>query len=136
MRRRGCRFRGDVGSATVWVLTLSALVCVCATAAVLVGQAAVARHRAEAAADLAALAAADAALWGGPAACAVASRVAVANDGVLDLCLVRDGIAEVTILVPLRGALSRLGPAGARARAGPGSLGPTEGAGSAPVGAG
>ena len=47
---------GERGSATVWVLALSGVLAVLGAACLLVGVAVVARHRAGAAADMAALA--------------------------------------------------------------------------------
>ncbi|WUS32118.1 hypothetical protein OG357_21180 [Streptomyces sp. NBC_01255] len=80
------------------------------------GQAVAARHRAGGAADLAALAAADRALWGEAEACAVASRVAAAQGAELLRCAVRGDIAEVTATVvrgPYRPDVSsRAGPPG------------------------
>ncbi|MCW2637141.1 MAG: Helicase/secretion neighborhood TadE-like protein, partial [Blastococcus sp.] len=57
MSRRPGRIGEDRGSATVWVLALSAVLAVLGVAIALVAAAAVARHRAGTAADLAALAA-------------------------------------------------------------------------------
>ena len=62
----GQRRAGERGSATVWVLALSAVLAVVGAAVVLVGAAVVARHRAAAAADLGALAAAGRAVAGDP----------------------------------------------------------------------
>ncbi|MCZ2858315.1 Rv3654c family TadE-like protein [Blastococcus sp. VKM Ac-2987] len=111
---------GERGSATVWVLALSAVLALLASAAVLVGVAAVARHRAGGAADLAALAAAGRAVLGDPAACTAAADVAAANGAELTGCRVEaGGIVEVAVVVPVR--LGRLGLSAAhgRARAGP-----------------
>ncbi|MGY2067223.1 Rv3654c family TadE-like protein [Blastococcus sp. SYSU DS0619] len=108
------------GSATVWVLALSAVLALLATAAVLVGVAAVARHRAAGAADLAALAAAGRAVVGDPAACTAATDVAAANGAELTGCRVGEGgVVDVAVTVPVR--LGRLGvhTAHGRARAGP-----------------
>ncbi|WP_370531932.1 pilus assembly protein TadG-related protein, partial [Streptomyces venezuelae] len=62
--RRGGGFRGDGGAATVWVAFAACALCVVFAAVLALGQAVSARHRAGGAADLAALAAADRALWG------------------------------------------------------------------------
>lgn len=111
---------GERGSATVWVLALAGLLAVLGVAVVLVGGAVVARHRASAAADLAALAAAGRAVLADPAACATADRIARANGADLEGCVVRpETVVEVRVRVPVR-----LGPLGAfaahaRARAGP-----------------
>ncbi|MGI8531468.1 MAG: Rv3654c family TadE-like protein, partial [Geodermatophilaceae bacterium] len=66
------------GSAGVWLLGLCTVLALVATAAVLVGSAMVLRHRAAAAADLSALAAAGDVLAGETAACGRASTVAEA----------------------------------------------------------
>jgi secretion/DNA translocation related TadE-like protein len=108
------------GSATVWVLTLCGVLLSLAAAAVLVGGAVAGRHRAEAAADLAALAAAGRAVSGAAEPCAAARSIAAANGAVLDSCTVHPGAVvelRVTVEVPL-GPLGRR-PASARARAGP-----------------
>ena len=108
------------GSATVWVLALSGVLAAVSLAVVLVGAAVVARHRASAAADLSALAAAGAAVSGRPDPCAVAGRVAAANSAALASCVVAGGgVVQVRVTVPVR-----LGPLGVhtasgRARAGP-----------------
>jgi secretion/DNA translocation related TadE-like protein len=112
--------RAERGSATVWVLALAGVLAAVAVAVVLVAVAVVARHRAGAAADLAALAAAGHAVTGDPAACAAAGEVARRNGAVLDSCALADGaVASVTVTVPVR--LGRLGlfTATGRARAGP-----------------
>jgi len=97
--RRRTRERG---SATVWVLGLSAVLGLVAAAAVLVGAATVARHRATSAADLTALAAAGRAVLGADDACAVAERVARANGAELTGCSVgADAVADVTVRVPV-----------------------------------
>ena len=111
---------GERGSATVWVIALSAVLAVVGTAVVLVGVATVARHRAGAAADLAALAAAGRAARGEPGPCGLAADVAKANAATLVSCTVDvDAVVDLRVSVPLR--LGRLGSwtANARARAGP-----------------
>ncbi|GAB7191613.1 hypothetical protein NUM3379_23210 [Kineococcus sp. NUM-3379] len=92
------------------------------------GSAAAARHRAEAAADLAALAAADVVLGraadaGG--ACGRAGRVATAHGALLTSCAVApDGSVTVEVRCTPGGAPALLGPASASARAGPGTVAP------------
>lgn len=111
---------GERGSATVWVVGLAAVLAVVGAAVVLVGVATVARHRATAAADLAALGAAQRAVTGDPDPCGTARRLAAANTAALTSCDAGgDGVVEVTVAVPVR--LGRLGlhEATARARAGP-----------------
>ncbi|WP_268812512.1 Rv3654c family TadE-like protein [Embleya scabrispora] len=107
---------GQEGSATLWVLAF-ALVPMCAAAFVFVFAGAVAaRHRAGAAADLAALAAAARSAGGsGPdEACAWARRVARAQQTSLTSCRLTNGFAEVRVSAP-----TRIGTAHATARAGP-----------------
>ena len=111
---------GEGGSATVWVLALSAVLALVGAATVLLGAAAVARHRATAAADLAALAGAGRAVVGDADACARAGEIAVANSARLTSCRVApDAVVTVTVEVPVR--FGRLGvhTATAQARAGP-----------------
>ncbi|MGW8766933.1 Rv3654c family TadE-like protein [Streptomyces sp. NPDC055815] len=107
---------GDRGAATVWVAFAACALCVVFGVVLALGQAVAARHRAGGAADLAALAAADRALWGEAEACAAASRVAVAQGAELARCAVRDGISDVTARVvrgPYRPEVrSRAGPPG------------------------
>jgi secretion/DNA translocation related TadE-like protein len=100
----------DRGSATVWGVLLTALLCAATGAFLALGHALTARHRAGAAADLAALAAAGHALDGQEAACALAARVAAAQGARLRRCAVVGEIADLTASV---------GPATVRARAGP-----------------
>jgi secretion/DNA translocation related TadE-like protein len=114
------RSDGERGSASVWVVALATVLGVVGAAVVLVGVATVARHRATAAADLAALAAAQRAVTGDPDPCGTARRLAAANTAALTGCRAdADGVVEVTVAVPVR--LGRLGlhEATARARAGP-----------------
>lgn len=112
--------RDERGSATVWVLALAGLLAVLGAAVVLVGAALVARHRATAAADLAALAGAGRAAVGDPHACATVARIAAANGGVVDGCAVRSG-ADVEVRLHVAVRLGSVGAftAAARARAGP-----------------
>ncbi|MGW0119047.1 Rv3654c family TadE-like protein [Streptomyces sp. NPDC003327] len=88
--------RADRGSATVWTAFAACVLCVVFGAVLALGQAVSARHRAGSAADLAALAAADRALWGEREACAAAGRVAAAQGAVLVRCEVRGEIADVS----------------------------------------
>ncbi|MCW2690292.1 MAG: helicase/secretion neighborhood TadE-like protein [Mycobacterium sp.] len=87
---------------------------------VFVGSVVVARHRAQAAAELAALAAAGGLTAGTVAACARASGVARAMGAGMDQCVV-DGLdVVVTVDAAVTFALWGIGPARAAARAGPG----------------
>ena len=96
--------------AAVLALTVSGL---------LLASAVLASHRARAAADLAALAAAGVLLRGEPAgmACESAAQVAAANHGRLHLCIVSG--TEVRLSVAISAGVRGLGIATARSRAGP-----------------
>ncbi|MFE0641261.1 Rv3654c family TadE-like protein [Streptomyces sp. NPDC058877] len=108
--------RTDRGAATAWAVFAACTLCVVFGTVLALGQAVVARHRAGGAADLAALAAADRALWGEAEACAAASRVASAQGAELVRCSVRDEVAEVIargVHGPYRPEVrSRAGPPG------------------------
>jgi secretion/DNA translocation related TadE-like protein len=113
------RADGDRGSATVWVLALSGVLAAVGLAAVLVGTAVVARHRATSAADLSALAAAGRGVAGHDA-CRTAAEIADANAAELTSCVVGAGaVVDVEVSVTVR--LGELGAfsATAGARAGP-----------------
>lgn len=75
------------GSGTVLALGVAMVLALAAAAAVLVGQVTTLRHRADAAADLAALAGAQTARDGGDP-CPVAGGIAAANGGLLRSCVV------------------------------------------------
>lgn len=107
----------DRGSATVWTTMAITTLCVVFAVVLTMGQAVVARHRAGAAADLAALAAADTALDGAAEACAEADRVARAQGAEVVRCAVTGEIADVTALVRFGGYAPAV-----RARAGPPGL--------------
>jgi secretion/DNA translocation related TadE-like protein len=112
--------RTDEGSATLWTLGLSLLLLATVYVVLLVCVAVGARHRAESAADLSALAGAAAAQLGGDG-CAAAEVVAVANEARVSGCVVgADRSITVDVQVDLPPALSRWvsGPARATARAG------------------
>ncbi|MDH6703360.1 secretion/DNA translocation related TadE-like protein [Kitasatospora sp. MAA19] len=113
----------DTGSATVWLLALAMLGTAVFAATIAVGGVVAARHRAESAADLAALAAADRLLLDPDGGCGRASGIAAAQGAALVSCAVdRAGDAvEVVAEVAVGGLPVRLpvGPARARARAGP-----------------
>ena len=98
----------DRGSATIWVLACSTLVLLLALAVAIRAAAAVARHEAETAADLAALAAASRIGYVVDTAgiCAAAEAIATANGGLLLACsaaLQPDGL---TGTVSVRAAVS------------------------------
>ncbi|MFN2538117.1 MAG: Rv3654c family TadE-like protein [Mycobacteriales bacterium] len=104
--------RRDGGFVTVAVLSLVGVLVAVAALLATLGTVAVARHRAAAAADLAALAGARHLLDG--TACTAAARVAAAQSAVLENCRL-DG-AAVCVEVGVR--VGVLGTARARARAG------------------
>jgi secretion/DNA translocation related TadE-like protein len=114
---------GERGSATVWMLALCGVLGVVGAAAVLTGAAVVARHRATAAADLAALAAAGRAVAGDAGPCVAAQEVAAANAAELTSCTVGAG-AVVEVAVRIRVRLGGLGVHWATARAGAGPVVP------------
>jgi secretion/DNA translocation related TadE-like protein len=86
---------------------------------VCVGAAVIARHKAQSAADLAALAAAVRLVDGSVAACAQASVVAVAMGTSVARCTVEDLDVAVTVEVPVSFGRTGFGLARASARAGP-----------------
>ena len=96
-----------------------AVVLSAATAGLALAGALVTRQRAEAAADLAALAGAQALLRGGDA-CGTARRVAAAGRASVVACQPVGTAVHLVVEVPLPGVLGRLDvpPARARARAG------------------
>jgi secretion/DNA translocation related TadE-like protein len=101
------------------MLALCAVVTVGALSAAMLAAAAATRHRAETAADLAALAAADVVLGrrdGDP--CALAAEVASRNDARVTACRPTSSGALVTVTVRPAGLLASLGSAEASAHAG------------------
>ncbi|WP_372455576.1 Rv3654c family TadE-like protein [Sphaerisporangium fuscum] len=117
--RRRISTGGDRGSGTVWVLAGVVLIWFLAGTVLFVGSARVARHRAQSAADLSALAGAAHALAAPERACLRARDLAGANHASLVRCVVRDGVVDVRVSVRL--SLPGLGPrfALADSRAGP-----------------
>ena len=115
-----CRERGSV---TIWAAALAGLVVLGASAADVYGAAVIGRHRAEAAADLAALAVAVHVSEGATSACAVGARIAMRNIASVRDCRVVGTDVEVTVSTRVR--LGGLGAftATARARAGPVAVG-------------
>ncbi|MCI0685706.1 MAG: flp pilus-assembly TadE/G-like family protein [Sporichthyaceae bacterium] len=110
----------DRGSATIFGLIAVVLVTLVGMAGVLLGYAVVGRHRAAAAADLAALAGAARAVDGSAPACAVVGEVASANGASISNCRL-DGLAvEVVTEVRLPPLFGVPVVARSRARAGPG----------------
>jgi secretion/DNA translocation related TadE-like protein len=103
----------------VWLLAVGLAVLLLAAGMAAAGAASVTRHRAEAAADFAALAAAAQALSGAPVACARAATVATANGAKLTACRLDYYDAIVTVRLAMPGPLARFGSATATSRAGP-----------------
>jgi secretion/DNA translocation related TadE-like protein len=110
---------GERGLATVWTAFAVAALVVLMLFAFWFGAAAIARHRAEGAADLAALAVAGAVQRGAGAPCELASQVVERMASRLVGCRLDglDALVEVTAAVP--GVPPDFGSVGARARAGP-----------------
>jgi secretion/DNA translocation related TadE-like protein len=101
------------------MLGICAVVAVGAVTAALLAGAASTRHRAEAAADLAALAAADVVLGRRPGdACGLAAKVASQNGTRLTGCRTTSSGAVVAVTVRPSGMLASLGDAEASAHAG------------------
>lgn len=109
----------DRGSATALAAVLSLVVLVLLWWLVQLGAATVARHRAEGAADLAALAAASHATGGPERACAQAGRVTGGMRTRLITCTLSGREARVEVLGELPIPLFGGQPPSARARAGP-----------------
>jgi secretion/DNA translocation related TadE-like protein len=127
-RSCGGRVRArDDGIATVWAVTGVALIMCALLLGLHLGSAVAARHRAEAAADLAALAAAGLAVQGREVACARATEIAEAMQGMVVGCVLSgwDALVEVRVDVPL--ALLGARTAAGRARAGPAAVEPAGG---------
>ena len=114
------RESSDRGSGTVWMLALIGLIWSVATMAMAVGGVRAARHRAYAAADLAALAAASHFADGAASACRLADRIARGSGGRLRRCVFHGRVSEVMVVSEIRSvpAVGRLTTT-ARARAGP-----------------
>ncbi|MFK0245225.1 Rv3654c family TadE-like protein [Amycolatopsis azurea] len=109
----------DRGVATAWTASIAAVL-ICAAAFVFwIGAAVTTRHRTEAAADLAALAAASHATSGPGAACERARQVAVRMSVTLLTCRWERGDALVEVWSEPSGHWAAAGRAEARARAGP-----------------
>ena len=110
----------ETGSATLLVVAVALATVVLAGLVAGLSAVAVARHRAEAAADLGALAAADVLAGRAPGPpCAAAARVVRAGGAVLAGCGAQGRVARVEVTVRPGGATGRLGHVAARARAGP-----------------
>ncbi|WP_081687612.1 Rv3654c family TadE-like protein [Glycomyces tenuis] len=114
--------RGSVherGSATVLAVGVVATLVVLAGAFAALGQATAARHRAQGAADAAALAGAARVLLGDGAACEAAAELAAEGGADIERCVVEDLEVTVTVTVEPSGIPAAFGPARAVSRAGP-----------------
>jgi secretion/DNA translocation related TadE-like protein len=109
----------DAGGATVWVLAAGLLTVLVALGSAAAGAGVVARHRAQSAADLAALAAAARAAEGEEAACGRADEIATVNGAHLVACRLEGFDVTVTAEVTPAGVAAFAGSARASARAGP-----------------
>jgi len=116
------RLRSDRGSASLWLLAVGLVLVAVALVSAAVGAARVARHQAQVAADLGALAGAARVVEGLDAACKRAAAFAAENGGRLRTCLVEglDLQISVEVAVPALPALAGTARvATASARAGP-----------------
>ena len=114
-----CAAERDRGAATVWAAGAIAMLMSVMVFGLYLGGAMLARHQAESAADLAALAAAGAVLAGEQRACEQARRVTDRMGVHLMSCQVREWDALVEVVACPIGRLGDLGNATGRARAGP-----------------
>ena len=119
------RWRDDRGSASIWLLAAGVTVLLIGLGVAQAGAAMVARHQAQEAADLGALAGARQWYAGAEVACARAGALVVANHARLADCVLDGPDLVVVAEVQPAGPMGGLGPARAAARAGPvrGSLG-------------
>lgn len=103
---------------------MAVVLCVVALAVMLLGLAQSARHKANSAADLAALAAAQVLVDGTGPPCDVASSNAGANGARIAVCAVDGEVVTVSVIVDVHLGRFGLGAATATARAGPVDLAP------------
>lgn len=115
-RRTQC---SDRGSATVWSVAATAVLCAVFGVVLVLAHVVVVRHRAAGGADLAALAAADHWTRGSTAACVRAERVARAQDTRLVRCVLTGEVSDVSVA-------SGRGPFTVEVRARAGPVGPAE----------
>lgn len=116
--RRRARSAADQGFVTVAMLALTAVVLALGAFLVALGEVQVVRHRAAAAADLAALAGGRHLLEGAAAPCSAARQVAVAQQARILACTSTGRAVTVRVEVRPAGLLGRYGGASATARAG------------------
>jgi secretion/DNA translocation related TadE-like protein len=116
----GRRRPDDRGSTTLVMLGVIGAVFLLTISGLVLASAVLASHRARAAADLAALAAAGVLMQGGPgsAACATAAQVAAVNHARMERCIA--SATDVRLSVAVSAGVEGVGVATARARAGPG----------------
>ncbi|MGW4793808.1 Rv3654c family TadE-like protein [Nonomuraea sp. NPDC004297] len=112
----------DRGSATLWGVALMGLLMAIALALATVGSVRVARHRADSAADLSALAAARLALIDPEGACARAAELATSNGVELTKCEITDDVADVWTALPISLPLLGTRSVAGRSRAGPANV--------------
>jgi secretion/DNA translocation related TadE-like protein len=117
--QRDGQHQRDAGVATVWAAMAVAVLTSVLVAGLHLGAAILARHRAESAADLAALAAARQAVRGQTAACHEAATIASAGGATVTRCLLLGWNALVEVRVPVPMALPGLDAAFGQAMAGP-----------------
>lgn len=110
--------RDDRGSVVILAIAAAALIGSFLAAALVAGVGMVARHRAQSAADLAALGGAHAAL-GGSDGCAAAARVAAANAAQVIGCRLDGPVIELTVRIGSPRFAAFFPPVTGRARAGP-----------------
>ena len=110
--------RSDEGSATVWSLAIGLALVSAAVAIAMAGAGTLARHKAQAAADLAALAGALRTFEGEQAACQRAAEISARNGARLVSCQL-DGLDVVVAVEVAPARLAGIGVARAAARAGP-----------------
>ncbi len=121
-RRRPCHrddHGDDRGNATLWAVGAIAALCLLAVAVLTYGSAVQTRHRAVAAADLAALAAAAYVPDGEAAACDRARWVATGMRVTVTSCRISNWDAFVQVRAALPVGLAGFGPVVAHSRAGP-----------------
>lgn len=109
----------DRGSASVWSAGALAALLAVVVAMVHLGGVTIARHQAESAADLAALAGAGRAVAGERAACARAGQITDRMRVRLDSCRLQGWDVLLEVSARPAGLLGRFGVTTARARAGP-----------------
>ena len=117
MNRFGDRVRDETGAATVLAAVFIAILALVSVAGIWLGSAVIARHRAQSAADLAALAAAARIPTGTAMACVQATALARAMAVTVLGCTAEQLDVTVVVSVPVGGMFGR--DAQASARAGP-----------------